>query len=89
MYKAIVERVLQGGQDFVVTNKDYNGNPEAGEDLCLKFTARTTNPDLPKVYFYVEGVDNPVDILGVTHPMPATTVDPDLARGGVDSRVSE
>ena len=82
MYRANLLHVLQGGQDFVITNEDYNGNLEAGEDLCLKFTARTHATDLPKVYFYVEGVDNPVDVFGVTHPRPATTMGPLLARGG-------
>nr|KAG5688846.1 hypothetical protein BaRGS_004523 [Batillaria attramentaria] len=61
IYNAILTDTRNGGKDFVVQNGDYNGNLEQGEDLCLKFTARTHNTNLPKVYFYIEGVDRPID----------------------------
>ncbi|KAK7471369.1 hypothetical protein BaRGS_00035975 [Batillaria attramentaria] len=80
IYNAILTDTRNGGKDFVVQNGDYNGNLEQGEDLCLKFTARTHNTNLPKVYFYIEGVDRPIDPQGHSHPIPSTTLSPELTQ---------
>ncbi|KAK7093274.1 uncharacterized protein [Littorina saxatilis] len=76
---AEIVKTLNGGKDYVIQNKHYNSNFEAGEKLCLKLTAHTNSGDQPKGYFYIEGIDHPIDEHGHTHPIPKTTVDPQLA----------
>jgi len=78
VYRAVLSQTLHSGSEYVVTNEPYNADFEAGEKLCLKFTAHTTSTAASKVYFYIEGIDHPVDVHGVTHPIPATTPDPKL-----------
>lgn len=77
MYRAEVTQTLNSGKEFVIKNLPYDGNLEAGQDLCLKFTARTSSTILLRVFFYLNGVDNPA------HTTPETTSDPQLARAHV------